>query len=85
MLIKRLAYVIGVAVAKAMCLLHISTNAQREAFFDGFSRNSIIHWVASTSHRQSLVFSEAAGVLKHEMRKLQGVELRHAMMSRELL
>lgn len=76
MLIKRLAYVIAVAVAKAMCVLHISTNAQGEASFDVFSRNSIIHWVASTFHPQSPIRSEAEGVLKHEMRKLQGLELR---------
>jgi len=85
MLIKRLAYVIAVAVAKAMCLLDTLSDTQREAFFDRFSRKSIIHWVASTFHRQSQIRSKAEGVLKHEMRKLQGLELRHAMMSRELL
>lgn len=76
MLIKRLAYVIAVAVAEEMCVLHISTNAQGQALFDVLSRNSIIHWVASTSHRQSQIRSEAEGVLRHEMRKLQGLEVR---------
>jgi hypothetical protein len=67
-----------VAVAKAMRLSHISANTQRGGLFDDFSRRSIIYWVASTSHPQPLILSEADCALKHEMRKLAGLKLWHA-------
>lgn len=65
---------LDVAVANTMFSL-ISIKRAKGGLVDGFSRNSIIYLVASTSHSQPLIRSEAEGALKHEMRKLQGLKL----------
>jgi hypothetical protein len=65
---------LDVAVANAMFSL-ISAKRAKGGLIDGFSRNSINYLVASTSHPQPLIRSEAKGALKHEMRKLQGLKL----------
>jgi hypothetical protein len=77
MLIDRLAYALWLWPKLCDSLTFLPTR-KGVAFFDNFSRKSIIYWVASTSHLQPLILSEADCALKHEMRKLAGLKLWHA-------